>query len=82
MKQYNALVQVVDAGSTCDLIWQGELDTGDPDSEDQVADSLAAGADLHGRLQPEGRGEAEPVAPNDTPENRALNRRVEIDLLK
>jgi hypothetical protein len=42
MKQYNALVQVVDAGSTCDLIWQGELDTGDPDSEDQVADSLAA----------------------------------------
>lgn len=47
-----------------------------------MADSLAAGADLHGRLQPEGRGEAEPVAPNDTPENRALNRRVEIDLLK
>ena len=42
MKQYNALVQVVDAGSGCDLIWQGELDAGDPDLEDQVGDSLAA----------------------------------------
>jgi type VI secretion system protein ImpK len=28
-----------------------------------------------------GRGEAQPVAPNDTPANRALNRRVEITLV-
>ncbi|MBV2129688.1 type VI secretion system protein TssL, long form [Arsukibacterium indicum] len=46
-----------------------------------MADALAAGGQLHGRLWPEGRGEADPIAPNDTAENRALNRRVEIDLL-
>lgn len=30
------------------------------------------------RLEAEGRGEAEPVAWNDTPQGRALNRRVEV----
>lgn len=33
------------------------------------------------RLRAEGRADAEPVAPNDTPANRAKNRRVEITLL-
>jgi type VI secretion system protein ImpK len=33
------------------------------------------------RLKAEGRAESEPVAPNDTPENRARNRRVELTLL-
>jgi type VI secretion system protein ImpK len=47
-----------------------------------MADALGAGGQLHGRLWPEGRGEADPVAANDTAENRALNRRVEIDLLE
>ncbi|MDX1538034.1 type VI secretion system protein TssL, long form [Arsukibacterium sp.] len=46
-----------------------------------MADALATGGQLHGRLWPEGRGEADPIAANDTAENRALNRRVEIDLL-
>lgn len=32
------------------------------------------------RVRAEGRAEADPVAPNDTPANRALNRRVEITL--
>ena len=32
------------------------------------------------RLQSEGRADAEPIAPNDTPANRARNRRVEITL--
>ena len=31
-----------------------------------------------GRLAPQGMGEAQPVASNDTPEGRALNRRVEL----
>ncbi len=44
----------------------------------QVA--LVLGPDLSdkSRLKPEGRGEQEPVGPNDTPENKARNRRVEI----
>ncbi len=29
---------------------------------------------------PAGSGEFDPVAPNDSPENRALNRRIEIVL--
>jgi type VI secretion system protein ImpK len=32
------------------------------------------------RISAEGRGEADPVAPNDTPQGRAKNRRVEITL--
>jgi type VI secretion system protein ImpK len=32
------------------------------------------------RVRAEGRADGEPVAPNDTPANRALNRRVEITL--
>ena len=32
------------------------------------------------RIRSEGRGETNPVAPNDTAENRAKNRRVEIIL--
>jgi type VI secretion system protein ImpK len=34
-----------------------------------------------GRVKAEGRGETNPLAPNNTPENRARNRRVEITLL-
>lgn len=33
------------------------------------------------RLRSEGRADAEPIAPNDTPANRAKNRRVEITLI-
>ncbi len=34
------------------------------------------------RIRSEGYGETKPVAPNDTPENRQLNRRVEFTILK
>jgi type VI secretion system protein ImpK len=34
------------------------------------------------RLTPEGRADTEPVAANDSPANRALNRRVEIIVLE
>jgi len=47
-----------------------------------VADMMAANAKLDGRLWPEGRGEAEPRFENDTAENRARNRRVEITLTR
>ena len=32
-------------------------------------------------MRADGKADAEPVSPNDTPENRARNRRVEIVLL-
>ena len=47
-----------------------------------MSDALASGADLRGRLWPEGHGDANPIAANDSAANRALNRRVEIDLLQ
>ena len=46
-----------------------------------VADLLAANNALNGRLWPEGRGDSEPRAENSDGTQRALNRRVEIDLL-
>lgn len=47
-----------------------------------MSDELASGADLRGRLWPEGHGDANPIVPNDSAANRMLNRRVEIDLLQ
>ncbi len=52
-------------------------------SEDraQAVRDVLLGAGLpRDRIRAEGRAEADPVAPNDTPANRALNRRVEITL--
>ncbi len=45
-----------------------------------VMNMLAANGVPANRIRAEGRGEAEPIASNSTPENRALNRRVEITL--
>jgi type VI secretion system protein ImpK len=46
-----------------------------------VRDMLAARAGSPGRFSAEGRGDAEPIAPNDTSANRARNRRVDITVL-
>ncbi|MPW21307.1 DotU family type VI secretion system protein [Paraburkholderia sp. CNPSo 3157] len=46
-----------------------------------VARLLASRVTQTDRIHAEGRGEMDPVAPNDTPANRARNRRVEITLL-
>jgi type VI secretion system protein ImpK len=46
---------------------------------ESVARMLSARGPLE-RLRADGRGEAEPVAPNDTQQGRAKNRRVEITL--
>lgn len=45
-----------------------------------VRDILQADGVTPDRLRAEGRADGEPVASNDTPANRALNRRVEITL--
>jgi type VI secretion system protein ImpK len=46
-----------------------------------VRDMLAARAGSPGRFSAEGRGDAEPIVPNDTSANRAKNRRVDITVL-
>ncbi len=43
-----------------------------------VAEILLSSAPLGGRVRYEGRADYEPLAPNDSAENRALNRRVDI----
>ncbi|WP_244817551.1 type VI secretion system protein TssL, long form [Caballeronia sp. Lep1P3] len=48
---------------------------------DSVRAMLAASTGTPARFTAEGRGDAEPLAPNDTPAGRAKNRRVEITLL-
>ena len=48
---------------------------------DSVVQMLAVGSTNPSRFIGEGRADTEPVAPNDTPQNRALNRRVDIILL-
>ena len=45
---------------------------------DAVMAALVQRGIAEGRLVPQGMGEAQPVASNDTPEGRALNRRVEL----
>lgn len=48
---------------------------------DSVVAILAAGSANPGRFSSDGRADNEAVAANDTPQNRALNRRVDIILL-
>jgi type VI secretion system protein ImpK len=44
----------------------------------RMAPSLSDAA----RIVAEGRADREPIAPNDTPEGRALNRRIDVILVK
>jgi type VI secretion system protein ImpK len=39
---------------------------------------LTSSAQLHGALRSEGRADGEPLVPNDSPEHRAMNRRVDL----
>ncbi len=48
---------------------------------ESVRAMLASLTGVPARFSAEGRGDAEPLAPNDTPAGRAKNRRVEITLL-
>ncbi len=48
---------------------------------DSVVQILASASNAPGRFISEGRADTQPVAPNDSPQNRALNRRVDIILL-
>jgi len=84
---FGALTMVRDPAMT--LLVEGHTDSNGPDDlnlelSQQRADAVvaylqAAGIDP-GRITAVGKGETDPIAPNDTPENRALNRRVEFVL--
>lgn len=47
---------------------------------DTVADVLIAGGVPRNIVSADGRGDANPIAPNDTPQGRAQNRRIEVTL--
>ena len=47
-----------------------------------VAQAMVAGGVPDGQLTVAGYGEARPVAPNDTAKNKALNRRIEFQIIK
>lgn len=49
---------------------------------ESVARMLSNITGSHQRFSAEGRADTEPLAPNDTPKNKARNRRVEIMLMK
>lgn len=49
---------------------------------DSVVRLLSAQVSKPERMFPEGRGHTNPIAPNDSPDGRAVNRRVEITLLE
>jgi outer membrane protein OmpA-like peptidoglycan-associated protein len=48
---------------------------------DSVKDYLASLGVVPSRLKTEGKGDSEPIKPNDTEKNRSLNRRIEIIIL-
>ncbi|MFH4614862.1 type VI secretion system protein TssL, long form [Vibrio diabolicus] len=46
-----------------------------------MSEQLISNSALEGRVIPEGLGDARPLVENNSDENRAINRRIEIDLL-
>ncbi|MDW2178607.1 OmpA family protein, partial [Vibrio sp. 1637] len=46
-----------------------------------LSEQLIANSALKGRVIPEGLGDARPLVENDSEKNRAMNRRIEIDLI-
>jgi outer membrane protein OmpA-like peptidoglycan-associated protein len=91
-KVLEALVQVMkDNSSITTLSVEGNTDNeGEPkfdnkklsqDRAQAVCDYLATKGIDKGRLQAMGYGSSNPLAPNDTAANKALNRRVEFHVL-
>ena len=69
-------------GYTCELggdVYNQSLSLQRAEGVRQVLVELGVSQD---RLEVEGRGEQDPIAPNETPEGRALNRRVEFVVIQ
>jgi len=93
-KYYNTLnkiVKIISQNPDMYFIIQGHTDsTGSPRSNmelshkraNSVMEYLVKKGIPAERLQAEGFGDSVPIAPNDTPENKAKNRRVQLDTIK
>ena len=87
----NALADAVKVCPTMTVEIQGHTDAdGNPaanlDLSNRRAASVVAALEAlgvqPGRLSAKGYGETQPVAPNDTPENKAKNRRIDFVVAK
>ncbi len=84
-------VQVLNGNSKVRVRVEGHTDSSGGDEYNQrlsqrrasaVVDYLVAGGIDSGRLEPQGYGESNPIAPNDTSENRHRNRRVDLVVIE
>ena len=82
-----SVVDIVNRCPTLSVVVSGYTDTdGNPDSNQRLSDARAQSVVNYlvdqgvtaGRLRAVGYGEANPVAPNDTAQNKSLNRRIEF----
>lgn len=87
----NTLVAVLKAYPAVSVALEGYTDnTGDPaantklslDRANAVKDSLVTGGVAESRVTSAGYGQDNPIAPNDTEEGRAKNRRLELVVVK
>ncbi len=89
-KRLNQIAEILKLADGAQFLIEGHTadtgyETGEMKLSKERADSIAAALAKRGieseRFICKGSGGKKPVAPNDTPENKALNRRVEITIL-
>ncbi|MDH5397141.1 MAG: OmpA family protein [Cyclobacteriaceae bacterium] len=81
MREYPGISVEISAHTDSDGSDKYNLTLSDARAQSVVDYLIQYGIDT-GRLTPKGYGETAPMAPNDTDENKALNRRVEMKILK
>ena len=90
-EQINNITEILKAYEGVEIKIGGYTDnTGNPESNmrlsaaraQAVKNALVAGGINGARITTEGYGIAHPVATNDTPEGRALNRRIAVNVTK
>jgi len=77
----NPNVNIMISGHTDNIGNQGYNQTLSLQRAKSVQDFLVKAGLHHGRVMVEGKGDKEPLVPNSSPENQALNRRITIKIL-